>query len=441
VTPPVATISTPANNAVLTNVLTVSVLGAASDTNFVQYVLEYGSGSAPVAWTTIDSGTSSVPSGVLGQWVVNTQNDGTVALPQGVYVLRLRVSDQAGNVVTVPNTINLNNMTLTQVVRSVSSSAHGASGDLFNPVAGDTAAVSFTISHPATVTWTITPEQGGPMVRQYVQTFSAAGRYSLVWDGRDGTGSFVPDEAYRFVLAASDGTRQLTYDPGPGGQTGSGSGAIPPNYNAYRNEPLSLGYTLNSASRVRFEVTPSGELPFNSVNWVPHPGGPQTFTWNGRRPDGSIVSGSTDTYFDAPIRLAPASFIVTGVTSPRVYSVAQSTGYEIQAIQPTMNVVVHSFDQLTSITYRVNQAANVTVKLLPPGVLDPADPSAVVLKNNVLVPGRTDDTVEWRGYSPTDTNNILISPTQEGTWTFVIQATSTSTGATSLFRGALYLGM
>ena len=104
--------------------------------------------------------------------------------------------------------------------------------------------------------------------------------------------------------------------------------------------------------------------------------------------------------------------------------------------------VTHSYEQISSITYRVDQDSYVTVKLLPPGISDSASPQAIVLVNNELKNALNggspmDHAAEWTGYDPMDTNDILVSG--EGTYTFAIQATSAVTGATSLYRGALQL--
>jgi hypothetical protein len=82
------------------------------------------------------------------------------------------------------------------------------------------------------------------------------------------------------------------------------------------------------------------------------------------------------------------------------------------------------------------------VKLLPPGIADPASTQAIVLVNNELQTALNgtlpaDHTVEWRGYDAAHTNSILVST--EGAYTFAIQATSVQTGQQTLYRGALQL--
>lgn len=65
----------------------VQVSGRANSSQFVSYRLEYGAGTSPTSWNTINQSNAKVDSGVLGIW--NTQ-----ALSPGVYTLRLVVQDR-----------------------------------------------------------------------------------------------------------------------------------------------------------------------------------------------------------------------------------------------------------------------------------------------------------------------------------------------------------
>jgi len=68
----------------------VTITGSATATDFDYYKLEYGSGSNPATWTTINGqGISPVRSSVLGLWNTNP-------LPEGPYTLRLTLVGKAG---------------------------------------------------------------------------------------------------------------------------------------------------------------------------------------------------------------------------------------------------------------------------------------------------------------------------------------------------------
>lgn len=81
-----AKISSPLNGTALQGPITVS--GVARGTGFSHYTLEYGSGSLPTSWTTLQSGNAAV-SGVLGTF------DPT-SLPDSTYDLRLTVYNTSG---------------------------------------------------------------------------------------------------------------------------------------------------------------------------------------------------------------------------------------------------------------------------------------------------------------------------------------------------------
>jgi membrane peptidoglycan carboxypeptidase len=82
------------------------VTGRASSANFISYQLEFGSGSAPGAWTPISQGIAKVDSGTLGIW--NTES-----LAPGVYTLRLVVQDRQRGQVVATVTVNLGGAGLT----------------------------------------------------------------------------------------------------------------------------------------------------------------------------------------------------------------------------------------------------------------------------------------------------------------------------------------
>jgi hypothetical protein len=186
--------------------------------------------------------------------------------------------------------------------------------------------------------------------------------------------------------------------------------------------------------QVRVCTTPT-HYPYN---WVPFAPGTHTITWDGRGADGQLVTGTCDIYFDAPLYMKANAVIVQG-TKPTIVGTGAGPNIEVKS-DPYR--IAHSYEQISRITYRLDQDAYVTVKLLPPGVSDPASPAAIVLTDNELQTARNgttpvDHALEWKGYDDQDTNDILVS--DEGAYTFAIQATGTATGATTLYRGSLQL--
>jgi hypothetical protein len=104
--------------------------------------------------------------------------------------------------------------------------------------------------------------------------------------------------------------------------------------------------------------------------------------------------------------------------------------------------------------YRLLSAdAKVTIKLLPPCLTTDNscstsfnDAGAITMVNNESKVASSNGqpnihTFEWRGYNFNDvnlgTNNILI--TEDGTYTYIIEATRISTGLSTYYRGSLQL--
>jgi parallel beta-helix repeat protein len=425
---PTLAISTPASGATLINSTDVNVVGNATDLNFLSYTLEYGAGAAPTSWTAIATGTAAVVSTALGTWVTTTI-DGSIAL-NGLQTLRLRGTDVAGNAGSLSQPVTLNNIIATTITQNTAQ---------IRPLLGEQLTVNFTLSAPATAYLRIYPDLGGAMLREVSQVFTSGGAKSLSWDGRDAASAYVPDEAYRYVVFITDGTRSSTYDPPDTISVGSNSGTVDPAFNANVNDFLKMNNTLSDAkARVSMEITGCVAAPHYPYNWVPFVQGTHPLMWDGRDAAGNLVSGSCSILIDVPDPLRPFSVIVKG-TGTVITGTRPSPNLEVGA-EP--NIVVHSYDQIGRFTYRLSLDSTVTVKLLPPGITSFTDPSAITLVNSVAQPAQSggqpaDYTIEWKGHDAVDTNNIQVSA--EGTYTIAIQAVTTLTGRTTLYRGALQL--
>lgn len=427
-TAPATAITAPTTSAVLSNVLQVPVLGSASDGYLVNFTLDYGAGAAPATWSTLTSQSVSVTASTLGTWVVSSAVGGAT-LGNGAYVLRLRTSDKAGNagIAQIPITLDL--LSISSVTQNL---------QLMTPLTGQQLQVNFSIPAPATAFLRIYPEAGGALVKEITQVFSSSGAKSLTWDGRNSSGAYVAEEAYSYALYIDDGVRNATYDPPAPGGDGSGSGTVDASYNANKNDFWKMNYTMNHYGRIRMQVSGCTSPTHFPYNWVPYPPGVHPLIWDGRGADGQIVSGTCAIYFDPPLYMKSNSVIVRG-TTPKVTGTGASPSIEVKS-NPYR--ITHSYEHISQITYRVDQDSYVTVKLLPPGVSDPASPQAIVITNNELTYAQSggqpaDHVVEWKGYEDMDTNDILVS--EEGSYTFAIQATGVTTGRTALYRGALQL--
>jgi hypothetical protein len=76
-----------------------------------------------------------------------------------------------------------------------------------------TTTLSFRLSRPATVSWTIRNSGGAIVNTRYAAAPLAAGTYSWVFDGRSASGSMLPMGLYVATVVATDGTYTVSSSP------------------------------------------------------------------------------------------------------------------------------------------------------------------------------------------------------------------------------------
>lgn len=446
-TMPDANIDFAFENAAFQNVLNVPVSGRASDTNPLSYQLEYGAGTAPASWAFIASAQNTVvSSGILADWTI--VDSGGIQVPNGIYALRLSVYDAAGN--------NSSDTVVLGIFSSLIYDVALVDTPTIHPASGETASISFSVLLPSTtVTYTISDERTQQVVRTIEQTYGASTGNTLAWDGKDDAGNYVPDEAYVYKLTAANGAELRDYTPigVPYGGAGiSGNAAV--NFDPLRNEFWKNEVSVNVAglSRItlcisRPSATGTCSLPpdgFKPIDGVPIESGTQWVYWNGYDSDGAPLTTSTyGFYFQTPVPLPTNTILVNGA-APFISGENAAPNIEVKS---NPYIVTHSYEEQTQIRFQLDQDSVVTVKLLPPGIYDPDDPSARTLIDAATLlaessPGVPDThTAIWKGYDDSvavpDTNNILFAT--EGTYTFTIEATGVITGSTTLYRGAVTL--
>ena len=300
-------------------------------------------------------------------------------------------------------------------------------------------AIEFALNADSTVQLDIVRESDSQVMRTS-QTALTTGIRTLTWDGRDQGGTLVADDAYRAKLTAIRGVENFVLDPTAPTALGSVGliGAFPANFNPYRNEHLIVNVDVVVPEFLYMYINPdNGPTPFNAIDNRFFPAGQQQAVWNGRAPDGSIVNGGVYVFFPTPAQTRPNAIHVTGAL-PRLFDAVNTPSVTIKS-DPYL--ITHSYEQFSQVTFSVDQDSLITFKLLPPGILDPADVSAITLLNQQLKQALDgggqplSHTVEWRGHDPVDTNQILVS--DEGVYTFTIEAESVDSGLTTLYRGVL----
>lgn len=251
-TAPGAAIASPANNTTLSNIRqngsgNLAVTGSATDTNFGTWTLER-TGNAQ-SNLTIANGTTAVPATAqLGVWQ-------SLGSPNGNYVLRLSVTDAAGN--------------NTQTSINVTVGHFSALQDVHQLDVTQGQAVRYTSSIPFTVTERLTIKNAaGAVVKTLIDGQRPAGTYNDDWNGTNDAGQLVGDGVYRYFVTVIDGANSMTWDEsgqvvGTGGRTQleyvqcrdkNGvwkSCAAPPadfDFDPYANKPLRIRYCVGGGT-------------------------------------------------------------------------------------------------------------------------------------------------------------------------------------------------
>jgi hypothetical protein len=155
-----------------------------------------------------------------------------------------------------------------------------------------------------------------------------------------------------------------------------------------------------------------------------------TVTWDGRRPDGTVVEQQVYVYLPAPLTL-PSNFIIVRSTPQASLIAGQGSAVQVKTDPYLVNL---SYDQKTSLLYGLTAQATVSAYLLPPGITDPASDKAIVLLQN-QVQAAGDHTVSWDGLAAGSKRACLIS--DEGLYTLYMKAVSGGTENT--WRASLSL--
>ena len=235
---PTGSIAAPLNGAVLSNVYTngvtdVAVTGSTADANFNNWVSDYGAGSNPSTFTGLNSGNSPVTNASFGTWA-------TAPLANGLYTLRLRAWDKAGNVRTVTVQTTVGNFSVSENALQLSAPASNT--------------VTYTSIVPFTLTETLTVKNaGGTVVRTLVNAVSRpAATYNDVWNGKNASSAFLPDGPYFYVATVTDGTHNFTWDLTNQylNDWATEQNLTMPNWDPFNNQPLVFTYNFAQPSRV-----------------------------------------------------------------------------------------------------------------------------------------------------------------------------------------------
>ncbi len=381
--------------------------------------------TSPAAVTTRDntpsltytSSEGTVVVKVDGNIVFKLSGESLDALTDGAHTVRVEAADAAGNIgFTEIDFIVDSTLPLTLSGVSVNT-------NIINTAITESAAIFYTINGPATATLKIIPEKQGPTgtpVYQTSQTADYAGASFFTWDGKDSTGKVVPDEAYLYILSATDGATTVVYSPSAQTGTANVTCSRLGTFDPYKNEPMTINYGLSAPARITVSVTkPSWR--YDALSAVPSPAGNFTTTWNGRSRDGKLLLRSGGSVYCTAKLLRENHIITTGI-SPKIDNI-EADPYELSL----------AYGQFAKIRYHLDRDVNVSISLIPP------TGSAISLASDQLQTAG-DHEIEWNSLDMTDTTGKKLLITTEGSYTVKIQAVDSVSGTSALAWGSLQIG-
>lgn len=175
------------------------------------------------------------------------------------------------------------------------------SASSFNPDKSGTVGLKFSLSRKAKVTVNVYDPDWGLVNTIVSGKDSNPGNHFISWDGRDQSGSVVPDEAYFFTVSAEDesGKKEI-YDP----VTFSGGVSHDIVDVDIDQENHTINYRMPEIGRVLIRVGIQGGPLMNTVvDWQPRVKGAVTEYWDGRDSDGLV-----DLYSDRKTKMIVTYF-------------------------------------------------------------------------------------------------------------------------------------
>ncbi len=165
-------------------------------------------------------------------------------------------------------------------------SAVSAGAGSFNPARSEKVSLSYVLSRDAKVTIRVLSPDRQEVSVAVSTRIQKSGKATHTWNGKDSAGRVVPNEAYTFIIEATDNTgAKAVYEPAT--TTGGEFGDI--RRGNISRESGTIAYDLSQPSRVLLRAgIPGSALLKTVVDWEPRPSGSQTEYWNGRDEDNLV---------------------------------------------------------------------------------------------------------------------------------------------------------
>jgi flagellar hook assembly protein FlgD len=400
-TPPTVSITSPGASQLLSNVYAqgvadVTISGLATDANFSSWTLEYGQGASPGAWTAIRSGVPTPVSGVLAVWP-------TLDKTNGVYSLRLRAGDKAGNLATTNATPTVGNFKVAQNVLE------------FNPSNGQTQGYVSTVPFQLNESIVI-KNASGQVVRTLVSPVGrTAGTYTDSWNGRTDSGALVADGPYFYVATASDGASSMTWDLSNEylANWSSLTHNLPIQaFDPFNNSPMMVTYNFPYPARVSIAFSQTAVLYQGSCDPPPQfclpvqeyqESGSHTVTWAGVDATGAFRGDIRGLGIVAERDQFAKNAVIAYGSKPRITNVRVTP----PVFGPAVGTQKVEFDLVTNL----NQSVEVAVSFL--------NQSSLSTLRTVTIPQQAPGhvTVTWDGRAD---NGMLVAP---GNYTVTVVVT------------------
>ncbi len=360
----------------------------------------------------MDSGSSvsvsvstGAVSGIISYPTSSTWNCTITGLAAGDNNITVTVTDAAQNTFTASTSINYYDITPGNVA---------VSANAINTYFSESSTIFVPMGGPATVSLKMIPQlQGvwGSPVYTATQSCSAPG-CSFIWNGKDSAGNFVPDEAYLYVLEASEGDSHGRYSP-VAPAAASISCTQGGTFDPYKNVPLDISYGVMQPARAAIFARNASQYMIPLLNSMPHFTGSYLYEWYGRDHQDNIISAATITCSATPL---PENVIITSGDTPK-----------INQIKTDPYAVNLSYGEFTRIKYALSRDATVTVKITSPSN------QVYTLENSYRTAGPHE--LLWPDPATYVGNSFGVS--EEGLYTVTIQAKNPVSGKTYTSKGVL----
>jgi flagellar hook assembly protein FlgD len=166
--------------------------------------------------------------------------------------------------------------------------------DTLDAQLAQTITINTTLSAATRASLVVETRNGSAVRTVLPLTDRAAGTYNDTWDGKDGSGQYVPEGIYKVVLLyeLNGALQRLDLSTTTGGQEyNPPRTSIPSTFEPYNNRPLTIDFTLSRAS----EVTAFMGSFFVNTRYVTFytrqafGRGTYRITWNGDNAEGQLI--------------------------------------------------------------------------------------------------------------------------------------------------------